>query len=310
MNVRAYDNYVLAIEKHGSLTKAAAELGISQPALSAGLSNLEKKLGFKLFYRSTQPVTATEEGTIYINYIKRLKVLSDDFDKRIADHRKTAGSTMIIGGAAAYLESTVTKAVVAFLDHCPEYKVELKSAPLDELIEMTENGKTDFFVSTSEELPERFRKILIKKEILYLCIPKKDPKNDEIAQYSAQTGSEGNCFDYSILNGETFIFLEETQPLQIQLRLFADKYGIKMSNVIRVDQVSTAVSLATEGMGICMASEDALSGNTDVSGLCIYSLPEEFSRRKIYLAYDPELISSNACKAFLDFTGTYDFKSK
>lgn len=310
MNVRAYDEYVFAVEKHGSLTKAAATLGISQPALSAGLSNLEKALGFRLFFRNTQPVTVTEEGAIYIDYIRRLKVLAEDFDKRIDDYRKAAGSKVIIGGPIAYLESTVTKTVVAFLKEYPEHKVELRSAPLNELIEMTGNGETDFFISTSENLPGNFRKELIKKEKLYLCIPQKDSVNDEISRYSTSPGMDGECFEYRLLNGKPFIFLEETQPIQIQLRSFAEEYGIEMSNSIRVNQVSTAVSLAAEGQGICLASEDSLSGKTDISDLCIYSLPEVYSRRSIYLAYDPELISSGACRDYLEFVRENGFSAR
>ena len=42
----AYEHYVLAIQKHGNLTLAAKAIGVSQPALSAGLNALEKKLDF------------------------------------------------------------------------------------------------------------------------------------------------------------------------------------------------------------------------------------------------------------------------
>ncbi len=307
MNVRAYDEYVFAVEKHGSLTRAAAALGISQPALSAGLSNLEKALGFRLFFRNTQPVTVTEEGAIYIDYIRRLKVLAEDFERRLADYRKASGSTVTIGGATAYLESTVTKIAAAFSEKYPDYNVELRSAQLDTLIELTEKGKIDFFISTSENLPGVFRKELIKKEILYLCIPKKNPLNAAVGPLSTEPGSAGSCFDYGILSGQKFIFLEETQPLQIQLRTFAGLNGIELKSTFRVDQVSTAVRLAAEGQGICLASEDALSGK-DHSGLCIYALPAEFSVRNIYLAYDPELISSEACRAFLEFAEATRFR--
>ena len=44
MDRRVYDNYVLQIVEHGTLSKAAAFLGISQPALSSGLTALENEL--------------------------------------------------------------------------------------------------------------------------------------------------------------------------------------------------------------------------------------------------------------------------
>lgn len=50
------------IARHGSFTKAAAEMGVSRPALSQNLKNLERQLGVKLLYRTTRDMSLTEEG--------------------------------------------------------------------------------------------------------------------------------------------------------------------------------------------------------------------------------------------------------
>ena len=79
MDRRVYDNYVIQIVEHGNLSKAAAHLGISQPALSSGLTALENELGFKIFNRRKVPITFTPEGELYFDYLKRMQVLADDF---------------------------------------------------------------------------------------------------------------------------------------------------------------------------------------------------------------------------------------
>lgn len=50
------------IAHHRSFTKAAAEMGVSRPALSQSLKSLEKQLGVKLLYRTTRDMSLTEEG--------------------------------------------------------------------------------------------------------------------------------------------------------------------------------------------------------------------------------------------------------
>lgn len=55
-------SYLLAVAKHGSITKASEALFISQPALSASLIRLEKKLGVKLLNRSSDGAVLTEAG--------------------------------------------------------------------------------------------------------------------------------------------------------------------------------------------------------------------------------------------------------
>ena len=52
----------LAVAAHRSFTRAAAQLGISQPALSAKITALEARLGIRLLTRSTRSVSTTEAG--------------------------------------------------------------------------------------------------------------------------------------------------------------------------------------------------------------------------------------------------------
>ena len=57
--------YICTIAQEQSLSKAAQKLYVSQPSLSHCLSNLEEKLGTKLFYRSTKGLSLTYAGEQY-----------------------------------------------------------------------------------------------------------------------------------------------------------------------------------------------------------------------------------------------------
>ena len=61
-------HYFLTIASQKSITKAAQELYISQPALSEALRNLEKELGFPLVIRSRKGITLTENGAEFAKY--------------------------------------------------------------------------------------------------------------------------------------------------------------------------------------------------------------------------------------------------
>ena len=62
--------YILAIAELQSFSKAADALLVSQPYLSKVVSAIEHELGVKLFDRSRSPLTVTEAGKCYIEYIK------------------------------------------------------------------------------------------------------------------------------------------------------------------------------------------------------------------------------------------------
>ena len=62
MNVDVY-RYLMTVAKVRNITKAAAQLHISQPALTKAIHRQEKELGVTLFDRSVQPLTLTYAGS-------------------------------------------------------------------------------------------------------------------------------------------------------------------------------------------------------------------------------------------------------
>ena len=64
--------YVLTIARFGSLNKAAEELYVTQPSLTASLKELESELGIEVFYRNSRGVTPTADGEEFLNSARSL----------------------------------------------------------------------------------------------------------------------------------------------------------------------------------------------------------------------------------------------
>lgn len=299
MDIELYNKYIICVNESGSLTKAAKKLGITQPALSSALSNMEKRLGFKIFERKTTPLQPTKEGMIYLEYLYKQKQITADYRRRIQDICNAAERTLVIGGPTVYVDSLIAKAAVKLREKYPDCVITIKDAPVPELIERTKKGEVDCFVSTSDDLPEEFAKTEIKREKIYLCIPGDWEINQRLKSYRVSAGEKGTCFDYHILSGSEFIFLEENQPLQKEMNRFFDAYDVSPKNYLVVNQVSAGVILSALGAGIAFASEEALLGSGYLDALCIYPLPDSISGRKIYIAYDQEHYMPYASQEFV-----------
>lgn len=278
-------------------------LGITQPALSSGLTHLENDIGIKIFNRRTVPISFTPEGEVYFDYIKRIQLLDSDLKMRIEQLQNETNDKVVIGGTVVYTESIIADAVTKLRAECPECRVEVKSASLPELIDLANKGEINCFVSTSSNLPDNYSVHPIKKEVIYLCIPNNNPLNQILREYRVTGESPGRQFDYSVLDGEHFIFLENNQPLQKQLNAFLSAYDIHPKNNVIVDQVSTAVSLSIRGEGICFASDASLSAVNEMQSVGIYPLPDDIAGRQLYVAYDKELSVSKACKKIMALLG-------
>ena len=78
--------YAVAVARSGSITKAAHNVGISQPAISAALKDLEEEFGFSIFMRRpARRITLTPAGQRFIRYTIRLLEHVDDFEAEVHD---------------------------------------------------------------------------------------------------------------------------------------------------------------------------------------------------------------------------------
>ena len=294
------EQYMLEIVKWGSLTMAAKHLGISQPALSLALTNLEKKLGFTLIDRKSKPACFTEEGSIYAEYLHKQKELTIQMQKEISDAGMMKRKVLSVGGSAVYIESLVADAVPELLGRYPECQINMYIEPLEELIQNAVNGEIECFVCTDEKsIPDHFTLLPIRQERLYMCVPESFEVNQRLKEYRVQLGEEKPIKDYHVFEAHGLIRLPATFPLQRKMDEFFAEKGMQIRSSICVSQVSTGVALAEKGLGMVVASEEALMGRNLDGRVCLYSLPEEISGRKIYIAYDSGHYISKVCKMFI-----------
>ena len=115
----------LAIAREGSFTKAAAQLGVSQSALSHTMRGLEERLGVRLLTRTTRKVSATAAGERLVRSLgPRFEEIAAELDALSELREKPAGTIRITAGehaAVAVLEPVLAK----FLPSYPDINVEI-----------------------------------------------------------------------------------------------------------------------------------------------------------------------------------------
>ena len=91
------ENYVYHAYLSKSFTKAANILYISQPSLSAAIASKEKELGFRIFDRSTKPISLTREGEIYIEMLEGKIRCENDMRLRLKQLNTPVREKIFIG---------------------------------------------------------------------------------------------------------------------------------------------------------------------------------------------------------------------
>lgn len=99
----------IAISEHGSFTRAAEQLSLTQPAISAHMKRLQQLLGGDLLVKKGQGVGLTELGSIVENYARRVLALNDQVIA-IAG-RVPKGETLYIGIQSIFVRTVLSEVV-------------------------------------------------------------------------------------------------------------------------------------------------------------------------------------------------------
>lgn len=132
--------------KCGSVTGAAAELSISQPAVSQSLKQLERSLGVSLFARASRGVRLTAEGEVLYSYVaKGYEQISQGVEK-VQQMQSLELGEVIIGASDMTLRFYLLPFLERFHEEYPEIKVVVSNGPTPETLNLLREGRIDFGV--------------------------------------------------------------------------------------------------------------------------------------------------------------------
>ena len=142
-----------AIDTHRSLLKASAALGLSQPALTKRLQELEEILQVRLFERHARGVTATEAGSVFIQSARRILAELRRIDDEL-DALTTPGGSTIALGALPVAAAGMLPIVLARLKAAhPAMRIRMQQGRTEELLPLLAAGEVDLIIGRLYDPP-------------------------------------------------------------------------------------------------------------------------------------------------------------
>lgn len=140
--------YFTAIARHGQLQLAAAELGLSQPALSMSLRRLERAMNAKLFKRTSKGVEPTGVGVALLARASNLRLSLDDVMREVVDLGEGRAGHLRIGMIESNSNAQVVPgACSALLAEAPRLSLKLATDDHYTLMAALRNGTLDIAVT-------------------------------------------------------------------------------------------------------------------------------------------------------------------
>lgn len=297
------------IYEYGSFSRAAEQLGMTQPTLSTRVKKLENQLGCIIFDRADE-MRLTAEGKVVLDYARQRKQLDIDLRRRLADlSEEELTGTLTIGSAHGFTAGYIPMILAKYHSCYPKVKVVLLDSEVTEIAERMKKGEVDLLITTFQEKESEF----VSKEIfegeIFLCVPEQFCKKEWIEKYAVtrkmfdETSLGENLFpavDLSWFSEFPFILLPEKLFIGKVSREMLKRAGIDVSSpMLMSNQMVTSVAMSQYGLGISFVTEDYVRYTTGTFPP-IFRINDKGNRRRACVSYLKKRYLSREVQAFLN----------
>lgn len=288
MNI-SYDYYKIFyyVGKNGSFTKAARELGASQPNITRAMNNLESQLGQTLFIRSKRGVMLTEEGKkLYAHIEKGIKqFFAAELEMKHLQELKVGNVS--IGVSEIALHEVLLPVLKEYLEEHPAIQLKISNDSTQAAIDSVIRGDNDFALVTTP-IPGGHHLICHN-----LC-----PVTESLYAGSSYKELNFGSFSFTDLMKYPWISLSTgTSTRKHHEMLFSEK-GLLFEPMINTATMDQVLPMVKTGLGIGFIP-DSMVPELEKEVFPV-KLKETIHKRYICLAYDPERIISKASEILLE----------
>lgn len=165
-------NYIYTVYKLKSVSLAAQELYISQPALSGAIKREEERLGFKIFNRKTLPLTLTSEGKCYIEALEKMRQIERQSLEKIDDMRHANGGTLRVGTSTHLSFYVIPKILKEFQKQYPKVDIHITITDTASLPELLKNEMADIILTSEKVESDEYKSDVLLEEQFVVAMPR------------------------------------------------------------------------------------------------------------------------------------------
>ncbi|MEJ8569913.1 LysR family transcriptional regulator [Microbaculum marinum] len=285
--------YFIAISEERSLSAASQRLGVAQPSLSQHVIRLEGELGVQLLVRSPRGIVLTEEGQLLAD---RARDICDSLDRCVSDLRAAGG---IVRGTVAFgmppsvsMVMSVPLAETIRVEY-PQIRLQATEAMSGFIKTWIEDKTVDIGFLYDLDGKDHFRAThILDEELCFFSAPEYWP-------LSSPPGSPVALAEVAALD---LILPTPSHGLRRTIEKHAHARHIEMNVVLEMDAMTQIKELAARGSGYTIFAPAAAHDFVARGELLKARIVDPVIARPVYLANNPALPMSGACRAVEQIT--------
>ena len=281
------------VAESGSFSRAAKELYLTQPTISAHIASLEKELSVRLFVRNTKEVGLSDDGKELYKYARQIVDLEKKIEERFC--AKDTGEKRCITIAASTIPAQylLPKVLIRFNERYPEEQIKIIETDSSKVVTQIIDHMADVgFTGT----------VLEKKHCKYIPFYK-----DELVVITPNTEKYRRLKEESPDNigwilKEHVIMREEGSGTRKEARKQLKRAGInpaELDIIASIENQETIKKSVRQGMGVSILSRLATRDETRDGYVLAFPIPKADNGRDINLVYNKNYQLSGSAERFI-----------
>lgn len=292
MNLKQLEAFVQVAEG-GSFSRAARELYLTQPTVSAHISSLEKELNVRLFVRNTKEVNLSDDGRELYKYARQMIDLEGQIEEKFGSSRKEKKQCITIAASTIPSQYLLPEVLIKFSEKYPEEQLKIIETDSSKVIAQIVDHLAEVgFTGT----------VLEKKHCKYIPFYKDElviiaPNTEKYRRLKEDGGA-----DISWIKKEHVIMREEGSGTRKEAGKQLKRAGIELSEldiIASIENQETIKKSVRQGMGISIVSRLATADEASDGHLLVFPIPYADEGRSINLVYNKNYQLSRSAERFI-----------
>ncbi|AUB76237.1 LysR family transcriptional regulator [Pseudomonas sp. Lz4W] len=271
-----------AVAVHGSFTRAAERLFLSQPAISDQVRKLEERFGVLLFHRNKRSVRLTDLGDRLLSITQRLFVVQAEAQELLQDSQALQTGSLVLAVDAPV---HVLPQIARFCERYPGISVKIETGNTDESLARLFNYQADLALLGREVSDDRLLSLRLRS----------DPMVAFVARTHPWAGRSSICL--SDLEDTPLVLREIGSVTRQTLEEEMSQAGLRMRAAIQVEGREAAREAVVVGIGVGVVSAAEFGSDSRVIALPITDCKRRLTETLVCLQ---EQSSRRVVATFLD----------
>ncbi|AEV69158.1 LysR family transcriptional regulator [Acetivibrio clariflavus] len=277
------------VAKNKSFSDAAAELHVSQSAISQAIKNLEKKTGSQLFYRKTREIKLTYEGEILFKHVEQAYNFIKTAENKLLESQNLENGEIRIGVSDTVCKYYLIDPIGRFIQKYPKVKIQVINRTSRQILNILKEGIIDFGIVT---LPVHSKGIAVENYLSVEDIFVASNKFIELAN---------RRISLTELSSHPLLMLDKNSSTRQNLDSFFQKKQLNLVPEIELESIDLLLEFAKIGLGIAHVLKESAVPFINKGELFEIKLKEKLPPRKLGIVTMKNMPLSRTSSEFINF---------